>query len=305
MNKYLILSIKIIISFSLFYLVVNQIDISTIQNYMLSANFYLIGFTYILTLFAVVLSSYKLKILMEKGKLSDYTKLNFIGIFFSLFMPGTIGGDVVRIAYLKKWGVNLHTATSRIFMDRFTGLMAILLLFLLGVVAIIINSNINLAELFVDLKFKIELWQVFTLIFIFALIATFGFMLPVLRKFLLKTLKDIVYIFSVKKILAKTMIIAIFFQFLSPVMFFLMLLALDSEANISFFYILMIIPIMNLILMLPISIQGIGVREFLYVQLIPQIVPEMLVAASFFSYIIRLLYGMLGIYFINHSPVNE
>jgi hypothetical protein len=240
---------------------------------------------------------------MEKGKLSDYTKLNFIGIFFNIFMPGTTGGDVARIAYLNKWGVNLHTATSRIFMDRFTGLMAILLLSSLGVAAITVNSNINLAELFVDLKFKIELWQVFTLIFIFALIATFGFMLPVLRKFLLKTLKDIVYIFSVKKILAKSTIIAIFFQFLSPVMFFLVLLALDSEANISFFYILMIIPIMNLILMLPISIQGIGVREFLYVQLIPQISSEVLVAISFFSYGIYIFCGAIGAYFINHPPI--
>jgi len=304
MKKYLILSIKIIISFALFYWVVNQIDVSAIPAYMLSANYYLIGFAFILVLLGIVLSSYKLKILMEKGKLSDYIKLNFIGMFFNIFMPGTTGGDIVRIAYLKKWNVNLHTATSRIFMDRFTGLIAILLLLITGLVAIIVHPNINLTRLFLNLEVKMVSWQVVTSILIVILIATFGFMLA-FRHFLSKVLNDIVYIFSQKKLLTKTIIIAIFFQFLSPVIFFMILLALDSETNVSFIYIFTIVSILNLFLMLPISIQGIGVREFLYVQLIPQIDPGILVTASFFIYIIRLLCGMIGVYFINHSPVNE
>src|SRR6476661_8524065 len=59
----------------------------------------------------------------------------FVGIFFNNFLPSTIGGDTVRVIDTARAGVGRARAVAIIFVDRFVGLLALVLFAALGVLA--------------------------------------------------------------------------------------------------------------------------------------------------------------------------
>jgi uncharacterized membrane protein YbhN (UPF0104 family) len=59
----------------------------------------------------------------------------FIGIFFNNLLPSTIGGDTVRVVHTSRSGVGRAKALAVIFVDRFLGLLALMLFAVLGVLA--------------------------------------------------------------------------------------------------------------------------------------------------------------------------
>src|SRR2546426_6789565 len=84
-----------------------------------------------------VLSAYKWSLLGRSvgyaRSVGEYTRLYFIGMFFNLFGPGTIGGDVVRALYLAE-GHRPGLAINSVVFDRVSGLA---LLMALGAAALI------------------------------------------------------------------------------------------------------------------------------------------------------------------------
>jgi uncharacterized protein (TIRG00374 family) len=54
--------------------------------------------------------------------------LGFIGYFFNLAIPGAVGGDVVKAAFLARMRIKRTQAIASIFMDRVLGLLGLLLL---------------------------------------------------------------------------------------------------------------------------------------------------------------------------------
>src|SRR5436305_8844190 len=58
-----------------------------------------------------------------------------VGIFFNNFLPSTIGGDTVRAADTARTGVGRAKAVAIVFVDRFVGLLALMLFAVLGVLA--------------------------------------------------------------------------------------------------------------------------------------------------------------------------
>jgi glycosyltransferase 2 family protein len=59
----------------------------------------------------------------------------FIGIFFNNLLPSTIGGDTVRVAYTARSGVGRTRALVVVFIDRLVGVLALMLFAVLGVLA--------------------------------------------------------------------------------------------------------------------------------------------------------------------------
>jgi len=51
------------------------------------------------------------------------TRLNFLGLFFSTFMPGSVGGDVVKAYYAVRGAPNKAAALVSIALDRLLGLL--------------------------------------------------------------------------------------------------------------------------------------------------------------------------------------
>lgn len=60
-------------------------------------------------------------------------RLYLIGLFFSLFLPTSIGGDTVRAAAASTGSVNPGSAVASVLLDRIVGVLALIFYFILGV----------------------------------------------------------------------------------------------------------------------------------------------------------------------------
>lgn len=107
-----------------------------------------------ITLFVLstLLQSQRLRLLINAHQLGlSYfaaVKLTFIGIFFSTYLPGATGGDLVKIYYASKGNPGVRTEVITILLlDRFIGLFSLLTLPLL------------LAPFYVDLIVSNQIFQ--------------------------------------------------------------------------------------------------------------------------------------------------
>ncbi len=88
--------------------------------------------TVVVSLVMVAASCAKWKLILDlKGKALSYRQLfriYLIGYFFSNILPSTVGGDVVRLYYAGRLLENQSFAAISIFIERFSGLVLLLLL---------------------------------------------------------------------------------------------------------------------------------------------------------------------------------
>jgi len=73
-----------------------------------------------------------------KTRLMDVFKLTFIGAFFNSFMPGAVGGDLIKAYYVGRENPEGVEAMTTIFLDRLTGLFGLMVL---GLAAIALNME--------------------------------------------------------------------------------------------------------------------------------------------------------------------
>ena len=55
-------------------------------------------------------------------------KATYIGIFFNQVLPGSVGGDIIRIAQLRDNGMSLRVSANSVILERLCGLYALVLL---------------------------------------------------------------------------------------------------------------------------------------------------------------------------------
>lgn len=132
MKKIASWALKIVISVGLYVYILSKVDIGRLwettkaaqPGYLLSA--------ILIYLVVQALSAYRwYGLLTPVGMRVSYLKvlaLYFLGMYCSLFLPASIGGDIVKVYYLNKQSRNLSGATATVFLDRDTGLAALLVI---------------------------------------------------------------------------------------------------------------------------------------------------------------------------------
>ena len=142
MKKYLNIFLKVVVSISLFYFLFSNIDVnSLITNFQLLDKRYL-PLIFLLIVLNYVVSSIRWKqLLITKDKTTKnnisvryLTSLYFIGSFFNNFMPTSMGGDVFKIYALGKKIKDNALAFTSTFMERFTGMVVLVLISYFGLV---------------------------------------------------------------------------------------------------------------------------------------------------------------------------
>ena len=225
--------------------------------------FYLV-ITFAVIAFGLWLSAVKWQIILSKmghEATSGYLlNLYYIGLFFSNFLPTSIGGDVVKVKKLNYKISNLGTSFSSTFMDRFTGLTSI---FISVIVDCLLTYNI----------LPKDIWLTFFSLSILGLILSFFIFKPSITKklsnFILpdKTagkidkgfLSKVESITAHKKDFAIIILMSVFFQFLVVLAYFIAARALGDNTN--FYYFIVFIPIVILASFIPVSLNGLGIRE--------------------------------------------
>lgn len=180
------------------------------------------------------------------------------GIFFNNFLPSTIGGDAIRAWDTARSGVSRGTALTIIMVDRFVGLLALLLFATVGLL-----FAGRLTERVPDLAvwvLGVGAAMVATAVLLFLPSRLGKLELP--GK--LAQVASALFAFQGKgKALAGAFLWSLFLQTAVVIHGWVMARALHVEIGLAPFF--LIVPLAVFITMIPVSINGIGVRENLYV----------------------------------------
>lgn len=291
--------IRVIISGLLLWFILSRIGFNTVLNNISDVPPRYVVLAIFLSILNIGISAWKWKILLFIKDIDiQYTevfKYYYIGQFFNAFLPTAIGGDSARMYYAYS-DLNAETdAFSSVAMERFTGLFAILLLGGAGAVA---------AR---DQLPSVIFYSIMGISTVGLGILTLGLFTDHLYSPLDKTFFriDIRGIGNKFEYLYNSVINyrrapdGLFFAFVLSLLFRVVLIinnyvvSLGLGMDLPFVFFLIFIPLAELILFIPISIQGFGVREATYVYLFSSVGASADVALSL-GFIMQLILGVVN-----------
>jgi hypothetical protein len=201
-------------------------------------------------------------------------RILLIGYFFNLFLPRSFGGDFIRAFYVgKRCNRGMSTTLMTTILDRAGGLTALLMI---GLTAVAIQpiqvEGVPLSLVFLAIAG----------FFLFGLVAVFNsivhqWVVRILRKFRMQAVEEklelvfrgLTRLRKDRLALIVVMIYSLAIQFSAIVSMWVAAQGLDIDAPFSVF--LVFIPVINLSTTLPLTINGIGVRESVYTLLFSQL----------------------------------
>jgi uncharacterized membrane protein YbhN (UPF0104 family) len=217
--------------------------------------------------------------------LGVYARYYFIGMFFNVFGPSTVGGDVVRALYLGA-GRDRMRALHSVVLDRVSGLA-----FLAGVAAIAVVASPR--------------WRLPTPVT--AGIASGGALLvvgwwlaPLLVGLLPATnrlrrhFEHDLPVWRTPGVLAATAVLSVLFHLSQVVLQWVLAHALGVPIPLS--YCLVFHPLLSFMMALPISLGGFGVREggYLYFLRRIHVAPSVAVTMGLLWFVVTLVGGLVG-----------
>jgi glycosyltransferase 2 family protein len=262
MKTKLLVAVKITVSVSLLLYLVSIVDINATLTRLGDIS---VGFAvgaFFISISMVMLSALKWKIILESDGLdAGYGTLlqsYYIGNFLGLFLPSGFGGDAYRVYALSSPDRRVGKVTSSVLFDRLSGLYALLSIALFGYIALP-GSRYDLALVILYASG----------IAVFFLITS----TPAINRLansdrtLVRHLAALLASFRSYRIdfrhFLKILAIAFLFQLLIIVNNKLYTLALSID--IPFSLLLVIIPMVFLTEVIPLSINGAGVRDSAFV----------------------------------------
>lgn len=260
--------IKLLISSFILYLIFSKIEISEFILNIKKIGFAAISVLLLLALLKFVVETMRWRFVLKaigfKFKFNYLLSLYLIGGFFSNFLPSTIGGDLARTAFIKGQNLKVSSAANTILFERFTGLYSVFMMCLLAV-AVGWSRMSEYLRVFILLYSTIGI-VVMSLIYIFFNKITDLFSI-LENKYSFKSLKKIGSILKTldfsnykKKTIISTMLFSIMMQLVVISVTVLVGISMGlKQVEISTYFIIM--PPVWIITMLPISINGLGIRE--------------------------------------------
>ena len=288
-NKAAFLGFKLLVSALSLYLVFSKAGPEQIFSMMKRIGpFYFLG-ACLIYLATQAVSTVRWKLLLpDKFTFRRLFSLYMLGAFFNSFLPGLIGGDVVKAYYLNKDAKKLSLTLASIFMDRYLGYAALMIIgavaypFALGYVG--------------GAVFK---WVMPAILCAFIVGSFLFFGLRLGKRF--KTVSEFYEFFGLlnsrRDVIAKAVLISLVVQVMNFLAVALLASALDE--NIPVLLLFVFLPIIITITTIPVSISGLGVREGAFVLLLGliKIRPEAATSLSlswFFSTFVGSIPGLIA-----------
>jgi uncharacterized protein (TIRG00374 family) len=236
-----------------------------------------------------------------------------IGLFFNLTFPTLVGGDVVKMYYAGKPSKSYAQSFAATFLDRDAGMLAMMII----ACAAILVYPIIVPRVPVSLI----IWSSFA-VFVAGNIAIFA---PRFHRLLTNALRHL----RLSKIAMRVDMISGAFQIMGRHRSILLIsllvslvnqllvisvtwiLALGLRIHVSPWYFLVFVPVITLISMIPISLNGMGLREYSFMSLFGAvgILPASCIALGLISSIVIILSSLPGgvvyIFFRNRSDMQQ
>jgi len=253
----------------------------------------------------VYLKGYKWNIIMRAHHLNYSTiyaaKVWLIGLFTGTFTPGR-AGDIIRIFYVRGNGT-AGKPFSTVLLDRLYDIGALLIISCFGYALIFywfsatINAIFYGAVLFVLILYIISKKGIVKMI-----------LKPIYLRFIPANMKSSFklnfddfysgfnFYLKNKWLVLSVGLLTMILWIVSIIQEYLLIMALNLDAQISIFYLIAISPIVTILTLLPISISGIGPRDLsmIYFFSLVGILPKYAISFSIMLLLLYWEYAVLG-----------
>ena len=295
------IAVKIVITLALLVFLLFQVSWESVQNTLVQAHIGLVILSFAIffsrSLFGAVRWKALLAVKNYSMSTADLTKYYLIGTFFNFFFPTVVGGDLARGYYLHSDGVSKKTTISSMIVERLLGVLSLACLSCLSLVmSVHIFRNTGIIGLVVGAA--AVFLGIFVLLFhsgFEALVRSIApaVLLPILEPGM-RLLQDIREYSNTVAVLIYGFGITMFFQVLGVYSVYLIGLSMGSSTKLIFF--LTLVPVVWLISMIPVSLNGLGVREgaFVYLFAFVGMEKEMALAISLIFLLQSILQGIVG-----------
>ncbi|MBI4982953.1 MAG: flippase-like domain-containing protein [Candidatus Omnitrophica bacterium] len=260
--------LRIGISIALLVFLFRQVDrkslfgiIKNADKLLLAASFFIYFLTYVLCLlrWEMLLKAVKIHLPLKRVVIS-YAG----GVFFSLFLPSTIGGDVMRSIDLAAHTKKTKEVLATVFLDRLSGYVGLAVLALISVIIgwnHVSSTHSVLLAVFVIVSVLVVVLLVLFNRFFYAKINSLLHSPNAgkIRDLLKNVHQEIHYFRNKERTIAGNLIFSFLIQIVAPLSFYVIALSLGVKINVIYF--LIFLPIIGAITMLPISIGGLGLRD--------------------------------------------
>ncbi|HTM07523.1 MAG TPA: lysylphosphatidylglycerol synthase transmembrane domain-containing protein [Verrucomicrobiae bacterium] len=309
MKQSLTVLLKGLISIGLLLFFLSRIDFFHFVGALSNAKFSPIVLCLVIYLAGQLFSSIRWALLARtvgfQNGLKNFAQYYLIGMFFSLFTPSTVGGDVGRVFYLSREGANRKQgagatafATISVLADRAVG-MAVLVW--IGAVALLLFPEYTLPQTIRYITFAISLGLLFGMVSLPLL----SRIMPGKEHRIGKNLHLALQSYPRHwRALGNAMLISLAVHFMQAWMHVLIGRALDFD--LPFSYALIIYPLVGTFSALPVSLNGIGLREGGYLFLLTRIgvSSEKAIAFGLLWFIVVALDSLIGglIFILKKKP---
>jgi uncharacterized membrane protein YbhN (UPF0104 family) len=128
--KILKLILKIAVTIACLWYVSTKINFTELGEILETTNWSLLAVALIIFIISKCIASYRLNIYFRNIGLAisekDNLKLFWLGMFYNLFLPGSVTGDAYKVIVLsKQFSISYRKTTLAVLLDRFSGLLGL------------------------------------------------------------------------------------------------------------------------------------------------------------------------------------
>ncbi len=192
----------------------------------------------------------------------DLSALAFIGYFFNMLLPTSVGGDAIKAYYISKKSDNAMSSFASVFLDRLLGMLAMMTM---GVAALFLMKHAVTDPRLLSVLLGLLIFAAILLTALFnkRVAKSFSFLMPLLRairvKDKLERMYNTLHVFREHKaVMVKGYLLSLAAQILSFSAVCILAGAMNRPVSLLYTYFAM--AIIAIVSMLP-SIGGLGVRE--------------------------------------------
>jgi hypothetical protein len=299
-RKQLFNLLKIVVSVGLLTFIFSQLDLPAFAKVVSQANPWWLLAALGMMMLGVVIRAWRWQILLDaigvSVSLTELTNIYFIGFLFNNLLPSGLGGDAIRMVELSRHSERLSDAVTSVVVDRFLGLSALQAIALVALMAdwdavppgvayftvAIFLGGLVVGYLLINRALYLKLRSSLGLFRRLTDLKAIGKLAESFQRYPLSAL-------------GRSYLVSFLFNIGHIIMHVFIGLGLGAPASLVHYAIF--VPITAIVLLIPISFAGLGVREETFRQLFTQVgVPsEIAVAISLLVYVIgNVCTGLIG-----------
>jgi glycosyltransferase 2 family protein len=262
-----IIFLRISISILLLIFLFRQVDVRALWQLIKTCDKSDVVIAFIITLIIDILCLIRWKMLLNASGVAVTARALLRpfagGLFFNVFLPTSIGGDVVKTIDLAAHTRRGTAVASTVFLDRLSGYVALVIVVLFSCVIgwrYVQDSTVLLSVTLITAVLVLILLVLFNR----SVYKTVNSLLYSpnagrIRSSITQVHENLHALGKQRKVLLINLSLSLVLQILSPVVTYTVCRSLGADIN--FIYFLIFLPIIGAITLLPVSIGGLGVRE--------------------------------------------